>query len=126
VESVTRWLLLTGAILSEVTASLSLKGALHHPALYALVAAGYVVSFVCLSLVLRRGIPLALAYGIWGAVGVALTAVLSSAIFGERLTALSGVGIALIIAGVLTVELGSRAAHAAPAPTAGDSPESGS
>jgi small multidrug resistance pump len=44
--------------------------------------------------------------------GVAATAVLSSLIFDESLTALMGVGIALIIAGVLTVELGSQKAHA--------------
>ena len=37
----TKWLLLAGAILSEVTGSLSLKGALDRPGLYVLVAAGY-------------------------------------------------------------------------------------
>ena len=54
---------------------------------------------------------LGVAYGIWGALGVALTAVMSALIFDEALTALMGLGIALIIAGVLTVELGSQAAH---------------
>ena len=54
---------------------------------------------------------LGVAYGIWGALGVATTAVMSSLIFDETLTALMGVGIVLIIAGVLTVELGSQAAH---------------
>ena len=116
----TTWILLGCAIASEVTASLSLKGALDRPILYVVVAAGYVVSFALLALVLRRGMALGVAYGIWGALGVASTAVLSAAIFGEPLTALMGVGLALIIAGVLVVELGSqaaqRAAHAAPAP----------
>ena len=37
----TKWLLLAGSILSEVTGSLSLKGALDRPGLYVLVAAGY-------------------------------------------------------------------------------------
>ena len=104
----TKWLLLAGAILSEVTGSLSLKGALDRPGLYVLVAAGYIASFILLALVLRQGMALGVAYGIWGALGVATTAVMSSLIFDETLTALMGVGIVLIIAGVLTVELGSQ------------------
>ncbi|WP_224280261.1 DMT family transporter [Nocardioides lacusdianchii] len=107
----TKWLLLAAAILSEVTGSLSLKGALDRPALYAVVAIGYIASFAFLALVLRRGMALGVAYGIWGALGVATTAVMSSLIFDETLTALMGLGIALIIVGVLTVELGSQAAH---------------
>ncbi|MEU4489890.1 SMR family transporter [Streptomyces purpurascens] len=107
-----QWLLLIAAILLEVTATLSLRGALDHPALYLVVAAGYIGSFTALSFVLRAGMALGVAYGIWGASGVALTAVLATVIFGDPLTAIMGVGIALVIAGVLCVELGSQAAHA--------------
>ena len=46
----TKWLLLAGAILSEVTGSLSLKGALDRPGLYVLVAAGYIASHTWLAL----------------------------------------------------------------------------
>lgn len=84
------------------------EGALDRPGLYVLVAAGYIASFILLALVLRQGMALGVAYGIWGALGVATTAVMSSLIFDETLTALMGVGIVLIIAGVLTVELGSQ------------------
>lgn len=73
--------------------------------------ARYTASFTLLAFVLRHGMPLGVAYGIWGALGVASTAVMSAVIFGESLTPLVGVGIALIIAGVLTVELGSQQAH---------------
>jgi small multidrug resistance pump len=104
------WLLLGAAIMSEVLASLSLKGALDRPALYGVVAVGYVSSFVFLGTILRRGMALGVAYGIWGALGVATTAILSTLIFDEPFTALMGLGIALIIAGVLVVELGSQAA----------------
>jgi small multidrug resistance pump len=107
----TKWILLTGSILSEVTASLSLKGALDHPSLYILVAIGYVASFTLLALVLRQGMPLGAAYGIWGAMGVATTAVMSALIFGESLTWIMGAGIVLIIGGVLAVELGSHTGH---------------
>ncbi|MDN6331367.1 MAG: SMR family transporter, partial [Micrococcaceae bacterium] len=53
---------------------------------------------------------LGVAYGIWGASGVALTAALSAIIFGEPLTATMLAGMGLIIAGVLTIELGSQRA----------------
>jgi small multidrug resistance pump len=107
---VTKWLLLLGAIASEVTGSLSLKGALERPALYVVVAAGFVSAFVLLSAVLRQGMPLGVAYGIWGALGVAATAVLSAVIFGEALTGVMALGMALVIVGVLVVELGSHTA----------------
>ncbi|MFF7965289.1 DMT family transporter [Streptomyces sp. NPDC007903] len=107
-----KWLLLTAAILLEVTATLSLRGALDHPALYLLVVVGYVGSFTLLALVLRAGLALGVAYGIWGASGVALTAILAALFFGDPLTAAMGVGIALVIAGVLCVELGAQSAHA--------------
>lgn len=107
----TKWLLLAVAIASEVSASLSLKAALDDPRYYVVVAVGYVSSFSLLAVVLRLGMPLGVAYGIWSALGVAFTAILSSAIFAEPLTGLMGVGIAVIIAGVLLVELGSQAAR---------------
>ncbi|MDP9822988.1 DMT family transporter [Nocardioides massiliensis] len=116
-----KWLLLAVAIASEVSASLSLKAALDDSRFYVVVAIGYVTSFSLLAVVLRLGMPLGVAYGIWSALGVAFTAVLSSAIFGEPFTGLMGVGVAVIIAGVLLVELGShRAQHAPPSQHAAD------
>lgn len=110
-QSVKGWLLLVGAIFAEVAGSLSLKAALEAPALYLLVAIGYVGAFVFLSLVLRTGMALGVAYGIWGASGVALTALLSLVLFGEPLTVLMCVGIVVVIAGVLCVELGAQVGH---------------
>ncbi|WP_229052007.1 multidrug efflux SMR transporter [Aeromicrobium sp. Leaf350] len=106
-----KWLLLAGAIGSEVTASLSLKGALDRPALYVVVAVGFVAAFTFLFAALGQGMPLGAAYGIWAACGVALTAMLSAAIYDEPLTPLMGLGIVVIIGGVLLVELGSQAAR---------------
>lgn len=102
------WAFLAAAITSEVTGSLSLKGALDRPALYVLVAAGFVFAFVFLAQVLRRGLPIGVAYGIWGAAGVAATAILSTLIYGEPFSALMGIGIILVIAGVVLIELGGN------------------
>lgn len=109
-----KWILLLAAILTEVAASLSLKASLTQPGFLAIVVLGYVAAFTCLTFALRRGLPLGVAYGIWAAAGVALTALLSAVIFGEALTPLMLGGIVLVIAGVLCVELGSRR-HPAPA-----------
>lgn len=101
------------AIGLEVAGSLSLKGALTSPVLYLVVVLGYAGAFVFLALTLRARMPLGVAYGIWGAAGVVLTAALSALIFAEPLTPLMGAGIAVIVAGVLCVELGAQRARAA-------------
>lgn len=107
-----KWLLLTAAILLEVTATLALRAAVDHSAWYAVVVVGYAGAFTALTFVLRLGVGVGVAYGIWAAAGVALTAVLAAAIFGDPLTVVMGVGIALVIGGVLCVELGAQAARA--------------
>ncbi|MFW0794860.1 SMR family transporter [Gordonia sp. CPCC 205515] len=103
-----KWLILAGAIVYEVAASLSLKGSENHPWLYVVVAVGYLVAFGCLALVLKLGMPLGAAYGIWGAMGVALTALFSTLLFDEAFTPLMGIGLILIVGGVLLVETGSK------------------
>jgi small multidrug resistance pump len=105
-----KWLFLAVAIALEVTGSLSLKAALDISGFYALVTAGYVGSFFALFMSLRNGMSLGVGYGIWGASGVALTAIMSLIVFGEPITLVMGIGIAVIMAGVLLVELGSQAA----------------
>ncbi|MGP9843601.1 DMT family transporter [Brachybacterium sp. 107] len=105
-----KWLFLAGAIAFEVTGSLSLKAALEAPGFFALAAIGYVGAFALLAGALRRGMPLGVGYGIWGASGVAMTAIFSAILFGEPMTGLMTLGIAVIIGGVLCVELGSQAA----------------
>lgn len=106
----TPWLLLAGAVVCEVTGSLSLRAAVDDPRWYALVVVGYVSAFALLAAVLRRGMPLGVAYGIWGATGVVLTASLSAVIFGEPVTLLMAAGMVLIIGGILLVEVGSHRA----------------
>lgn len=102
------WVFLSLAIIAEVASTMTLRLVAHgRRALVPVVIVGYVVAFVLISLALSAGMPLGVAYGVWVAAGVALTALLSAAVFGERLTWLMGVGIVLIGAGVLLIELGS-------------------
>jgi len=103
------WVYLASAIACEVAATLSLRRAVEVPRWYALVVPGYLASFVLLSLTLAAGMALGVAYGVWTATGMALTALLSRVLFKEALTPLMVAGIGLIAAGVLLVEMGSGA-----------------
>ncbi|MGV0793772.1 DMT family transporter [Mycolicibacterium sp. XJ1819] len=108
----TKWLLLAGAIVVEVAATLSLRASQDHSAWLAVVVTGYLGAFVLLAMVLRTGMPVGVAYGIWGAVGTAGTAVLAAVFFGDPFTWPIVAGIGLIVVGVLLVEIGSQRAGA--------------
>ncbi|TFC86815.1 QacE family quaternary ammonium compound efflux SMR transporter [Cryobacterium sinapicolor] len=101
------YLLLVGAILFEVSGTISLRLAIDNRRWYTAVAIGYLVSFSMLGLALAQGMPVGIAYGIWAAAGVALTAILSRFLFKDPLTRLMSLGIIFIIGGVLLIELGA-------------------
>lgn len=102
------WVFLIGAILSEVIATLSLRASVGgRKAWYVSVTVGYLLAFVLLSLALGQGLALGVAYGIWAAAGVALTAIASKFAFQEPFTRIMAAGIALIMGGVLLVEIGA-------------------
>jgi small multidrug resistance pump len=73
---------------------------------YVIVGVGYVASFVALSLTLRGGVPLGIAYAIWAGVGVVAVAIISWVVFHESLTWQQLVGMALVAGGVALLELG--------------------
>jgi small multidrug resistance pump len=100
------WLVLAGAIIVEVFATLSLRASegFRKKAWIVPVVAGYLVCFYLLWLTLSLGMPVGIAYGVWTACGVALVAVIAKYLFSEPLTWVMVLGIALIIAGVLTIE----------------------
>ncbi|QGH68474.1 multidrug efflux SMR transporter [Pseudactinotalea sp. HY158] len=103
------WAFLVAGIVFEVAGTVALRLAIDRGrGWYAMVAVGYLLAFTLVSLALGEGMPLGVAYGIWTATGVALTAVLSMVLFREPLTRLMAVGIGLVAAGVLLIELGAR------------------
>jgi len=106
------WIWLVAAILSEVGATLTLKATDGFTRLGPglLVVAGYSFAFFALSRALARGMPVGTAYAIWAAVGIALIAVLGVFIYGERLTLIQSGGLALVLVGVIAIELGASSA----------------
>ncbi|MEH3128899.1 MAG: SMR family transporter [Mycolicibacterium neoaurum] len=101
------WLALAAAIGTEVLATLSLRASdgFRRRRWIVPVAAGYLLSFYLLWVSLSLGMPVGVAYGIWTACGVALVAVAARVLFRDPLTWRMIAGIALIIAGVLTIEM---------------------
>ena len=104
------WLFLIGAILSEVGATTALKLSDGFTRLVPSIAVvvGYVAAFGLLSQALARGMGIGVAYGVWAAAGVALVAIIGAVFLGESLTWVQVGGIALVIAGVLALELGAQ------------------
>ena len=104
-----QWVLLAVAIVSEVIATSFLKAAEGFTRLWpsVVVVVGYVLAFYFLSLTLRT-IPVGVAYAIWSGVGVALVALIAWVLFGQSLDLPGIVGISLIVAGVIVLNLFSK------------------
>jgi len=109
-----KWFVLGIAIVAETIATTALKSSEGFTRLVpsALVAVGYTVSFYCLSLALRD-IPVGVAYAIWSGVGIVLIATFGWVFLGQKLDAPAIIGLALIIAGVITMNLFSKVGHQA-------------
>lgn len=103
------WIFLSIAIVAEVIATTALKAAagFTRPLPSLVVVTGYAVAFFCLSLTLRS-VPIGIAYAIWSGVGIVLVSVAAWLLFGQRLDLPALIGIALIMAGVLVINLWSK------------------
>jgi small multidrug resistance pump len=104
------WLLLLGAIATEVAGTMALRalsaGWRLVPAV--VVTVGYLASFVLLALALRT-VAVSTAYAVWSGVGTVGVAILGVLIYGERITLLCAAGIALVIAGCVLLNVGGAA-----------------
>jgi small multidrug resistance pump len=105
----TQYLYLAIAIIAEVVATSALKASDQFTKLVpsAIVVLGYGVAFYFLALCLRT-IPVGVAYAIWSGLGVVLVAVIGYFVFDQKLDAPAMVGIGLILAGVLVLNLLSK------------------
>ncbi|UFS58880.1 DMT family transporter [Subtercola endophyticus] len=109
------YLFLALAIVSEVVATAFLKFTSGEGATFAnrwwaylIVVVGYVASFAMLALTLQKGVPLGIAYAVWGGVGIVLVTIISWLVFKEFLSWVQIAGIVLVIGGVLLLELGVK------------------
>ena len=105
------YLILGLAIVAEVIATSALKASngFTRAIPSVIVVMGYAVAFYCLSVTLRT-IPIGIVYAVWSGVGIILLAAIGWVVYGQKLDAAALVGLGLIIAGVLVVNLVSKTA----------------
>ena len=103
------WLFLTVAIASEVIATTALKSSEGFtrflPSILGVV--GYGVAFYALSLTLRT-IPLGVAYAVWSGLGIVAVSILALLLYGQKLDMPAIIGIALIVLGVIVINVFSN------------------
>lgn len=103
------WILLGLAIAAEVVGTSALKASEGFGKLWpsAIVVVSYGAAFYLLSLTLRT-IPVGIAYAVWSGVGVVLIALIGWLVFGQKLDGAGLLGMGLIVAGVLVLNLLSK------------------
>lgn len=103
------WLYLSVAIVAEVFGTSFLKSAEGFTRIVpsVAVAVSYIIAFFFLGLALKT-LPVGIAYAIWAGVGVALIALVGYAFFGQVLDLPAVVGMALIVAGVVVINVFSK------------------
>lgn len=106
------WLYLSIAIFAEIIATSALKSAAGFTRLWPslITATGYAIAFFFLSLSLRT-IPVGIAYAVWSGVGIVAIALIGLWFFQQQLDLAAYIGIGLIIAGVVVLNLFSKAGH---------------
>jgi small multidrug resistance pump len=100
------WIFLSVAILTEVVATSALKASdgFSKLAPSIVVIVGYVLSFYFLSLALK-GIPVGIAYATWAGLGIVLITAIAWVVYGQKLDLGALVGMTLILAGVVVMNL---------------------
>ncbi|RXZ44388.1 DMT family transporter [Crenobacter cavernae] len=103
------YLSLAVAIVAEVIATSALKASDGFTRLVpsVIVATGYGIAFWMLSLVLKT-VPVGVAYALWSGLGIVLVSLVAMAVYGQKPDLAAIAGIALIISGVVVLQLFSK------------------
>jgi|TARA_R110002073_G_scaffold45053_1_gene124561 multidrug transporter EmrE-like cation transporter len=105
------YLYLAIAIVAEVIATSALKASGEFTKIVptVIVVVGYGVAFYFLSIVLKT-IPVGIAYAIWSGLGIVLIALVGLVVFHQRLDFAAILGMLLILAGVIVINVFSKSA----------------
>jgi small multidrug resistance pump len=101
------YLTLAGAILSEILATTAMKYSEGFSKLWPSLgtAVGYLIAFALLAQTLKS-MSVGTAYAIWSGAGTAVIAAIGIVFLGESASALKILGVGLVIAGVVVLNLG--------------------
>ncbi len=104
------WAYLLIAIVAEVIATSALRASQGFTVLLPslVVVVGYAAAFFFLSLTLHA-MPIGIAYALWSGIGIILISAVGWLLFGQALDAPAIIGIGLIAAGVVVLNLFSKA-----------------
>lgn len=104
------WVFLIIAIVAEVIATSALKASAGFTRMMpsVVVVVGYCIAFYFLALALRT-IPIGIAYAVWSGVGIVLVSLAGRVLYAQHLDAPALLGMGLILAGVLVINLFSTA-----------------
>lgn len=110
-STVTAYIALAFAIVLEVTGTTFLQKSAQFTRLWPMAAMAlcYVASFYALSQALKV-LPLGIAYAIWAGLGIVLTAAIGFFVLRQALDTAALLGIGLIVAGVVVLNLFSQTA----------------
>ncbi len=103
------WVALAIAIISEVIATSFLKASDGFSKLWpsVIVIVGYASAFYFMSISIKS-IPVGVTYAIWSGTGIVLIALVGWLVLGQKLDWPALLGISLLVAGVLVIQLGSN------------------
>ena len=99
------------SIATQIGVSSSMKAldGFNKPLPLILVVVGYSVSLFLLSLVVKT-VPVGVAYAIWSGLGIVLVSIVALVIYQQKLDLPAIIGMGLIVAGVVFIQLFSKTA----------------
>lgn len=105
----THWFLLFVAIVAEVIATSTLKATESFTRLWpsVIVVVCYETAFILMSLCMKK-IPVGIVYAVWSGVGVGLITLVAWIFLGQALDAAGLAGVALIVGGVMVINVFSK------------------
>jgi small multidrug resistance pump len=105
------YLILMLAVLAETIGTTALQASqqFSRPLPSAIVVVAYGAAFYLLAIALKS-FPVGIAYAMWSGMGIVFIAVIGFAVFGQRLDWPAILGIAMIMAGILVINLFSNTA----------------
>ena len=107
------------AIVTEVVATAALRASNGFSNLWpsVVVVVGYVICFFALAMCVKR-MPIGVAYAIWSGVGIVLITIAGWYLYRQRVDLPGVIGMGLIIAGVLVIQIFSATKEVEPLPEA--------
>jgi len=104
----TGWVWMSLAIVAEIVATSSLKASNGFTRLIpsVVVVLGYGLSFWWFSVALKLGVPVGISYAVWSGVGTVGVMLVGRFVYGESVSMIQYAGAAVVIGGVVIMNLG--------------------